>query len=175
MDKSVELGVTGQSQVVDMSPEAQSPLEAILREGARRMLLQAIESEVDDYIATNAGSLDAMGHRLVVRNGHGRERTILAPNGPLKVRAPRINDKRLDAQGRRFRFTSKILPPYLRKTKSIEELVPWLYRKGISTGDFTEALQALLGPQAPGLSATTVVRLKDRWAAEYREWSERDL
>ena len=88
----------------------------------------------------------------------------------MAIQAPRVNDKRWDEQGRRIRFTSRILPPYLRKTESIEELIPWLYLKGISTGDFTEALQALLGPEAPGLSATTVVRLKDKWGREYEAW-----
>ena len=95
--------------------------------------------------------------------------------GQLKIQAQRVDDRRVDEQGRRFRFTSQILPPYLRRTKSVEELIPWLYLKGISTGDFSEALEALLGPDAPGLSATTVVRLKDVGRREYEAWSKRDL
>ena len=93
----------------------------------------------------------------------------------MKVRAPRVNDRRVDEEGNKFRFTSQILPPCLRRTKSVEELIPWLYLKGISTGDFSDALKALLGPAAPGLSATTVVRLKQVWREEYESWSQRSL
>lgn len=139
------------------------------------MLIQAIEAEVEAYVVEHEGAVDAAGRRMVVRNGHARERTVVTPNGALKVRAPRVNDRRTDEQGRRCRFTSQILPPYLRRTRSVAELVPWLYLKGISTGDFTDALKALLGPEAPGLSATTVVRLKETWRAEYQAWSRRDL
>lgn len=95
--------------------------------------------------------------------------------GPVKVRPPRVNDRRADENGQRMRFTSSILPPYLRRTKSIEALIPWLYLKGISTGDFSEALMALLGPEAPGLSASTVVRLKEVWQRDYEAWSRRSL
>ena len=108
-------------------------------------------------------------------NGHARERTIVSGVGQLKIQAPRVDDRRVDEQGRRSHFSSQILPPYLRRTKSVEELIPWLYLKGISTGDFSEALEALLGPDAPGLSATTVVRLKEVWRREYETWSKRDL
>ena len=127
------------------------------------------------YIETHQHEVDENGRRLVVRNGHARERTIVSGVGQLKIQAPRVDDRRVDEQGRRFRFTSEILPPYLRRTKSVEELIPWLYLKGISTGDFSEALEALLGPDAAGLSATTVVRLKDVWRREYEAWSKRDL
>lgn len=150
-------------------------LTPILREGAQRMLAQAIEAEVDEYIDRHAGLQDAGGHRLVVRNGHKDEREIQTGIGPLTVRQPRVNDKRVDESGQRLRFTSAILPPYLRKTRSIEELIPWLYLKGISTGDFSEALTALLGPAAPGLSPSTIVRLKEGWQAEYMAWSKRSL
>jgi putative transposase len=111
----------------------------------------------------------------VVRNGHKDEREIQTGIGPIAVRQPRVNDKRLDENGQRLQFSSAILPPYLRKTKSIEELIPWLYLKGISTGDFSEALAALLGPEAPGLSASTVVRLKASWEEEYQAWRKRSL
>ena len=111
----------------------------------------------------------------MVRNGQANERTLVSGVGTLKVRAPRVNDRRVDEEGNKFRFTSQILPPYLRRTKSVEELIPWLYLKGISTGDFSDALKALLGPAAPGLSATTVVRLKQVWREEYETWSKRSL
>ena len=139
------------------------------------MLVKAVEAEVAAYIEAHQHEVDEDGRRLVVRNGHARERTIVSGAGQLKIRAPRVDDRRVDERGQRFRFTSQILPPYLRRTKSVEELLPWLYLKGISTGDFSEALEALLGPDAPGLSATTVVRLKDVWRREYEAWSKRDL
>ena len=102
------------------------------------MLVKAVEAEVTAYIETHQHEVDQDGRRLVVRNGHARERTIVSGVGQLKIQAPRVDDRRVDEQGRRFRFTSQILPPYLRRTKSVEELIPWLYLKGISTGDFSE-------------------------------------
>jgi transposase-like protein len=150
-------------------------LTPLLREGAQRMLAQAIEAEVADYIERHMHERDAAGHRQVVRNGHKDERELQTGIGPITVRQPRVNDKRVDENGQRMQFTSAILPPYLRKTRSIEELIPWLYLKGISTGDFSEALAALLGPEAPGLSASTIVRLKESWQAEYTGWSKRSL
>ena len=160
-------------QVID--GEKRSPLDEVLRQGALQMLVKAVEAEVAAYIETHQHEVDEDGRRLVVRNGHARERTIVSGVGQLKIQAPRVDDRRVDEQGQRFHFTSQILPPYLRRTKSVEELIPWLYLKGISTGDFSEALEALLGPDAPGLSATTVVRLKDVWRREYEAWSKRDL
>ena len=126
-----------------------SPLDEVLRQGALQMLVNAIEAEVAAYIETHQHEVGEHDRRLVVRNGHARERTIVSGAGQLKIQAPRVDDRRIDEQGRRCRFTSQILPPYLRRTKSVEELIPWLYRKGISTGDFSEALEALLGPDAP--------------------------
>ena len=152
-----------------------SPLDDVLQKGARKLLMEAIEAEVASYIAEHQAELDEDGHRLVVRNGHGQERTVVTPVGTLRVSAPRVDDRRVDEQGQRCRFHSQILPPYLRRTKKVEELIPWLYLKGISTGDFTEALQGLLGSEAPGLSAPTVVRLKEVWRREYEAWSRRDL
>lgn len=156
-------------------PQAGDVLTGILRDGARRLLAQAIEAEVAGYIERNAAVRDDQGHRMVVRNGHLPEREIQTGIGSVKVRQPRVNDRRVDEEGRRIRFSSEILPKYLRKTQSIEELIPWLYLKGISTGDFSEALVALLGPEAPGLSASTVVRLKEVWQGEYEAWSKRSL
>ena len=115
----------------------------------------------------NSEHRDETGHRLVVRNGHKPARTILSGNGPIEVSQPRVNDRRVDENGVRFRFTSKILPPYLRKTKAIEELVPWLYLKGISTGELPDAL-ACLGFDGSGLSATSVVRMKEIWQGNTR-------
>jgi transposase-like protein len=154
-------------------PQAQDVLGDILRQGAEKMLAQAIEAEVADWIDHHQECRDAVGRRQVVRNGHLPERTLSTGVGPVTVQQPRVHDRRpADA---RERFCSAILPPYLRKTKSIEELIPWLYLKGVSTGDFSEALAALLGPDAKGLSATTVTRLKGLWEQEYQDWSKRSL
>jgi len=150
-------------------------LNEILRQGAQKMLGRAVENEVAEYLGRHADQRDEDGRRLVVRNGYLPAREIQTGVGLVEVRQPRVNDKRRDAQGERLRFTSQILPPYLRRTKSLDELIPWLYLRGISTGDFTEALQALLGPQAKGLSATNIVRLKDSWQQEWKAWSQRSL
>ena len=151
--------------------ESRSMLDGILREGARRMLQAAIEAEVSSYVSTCSRMTDdATGHRLVVRNGYQPERTIQSGLGDLRVRRPRVDDRR---PGKRF--TSRILPPYLRRTPSIEALIPVLYLKGVSTNAFPEALAAILGPDAAGLSATTITRLKQVWENEYQEWSHRDL
>jgi putative transposase len=145
----------------------------ILRAGAQKMLADMIQAEVEDWLVKRAHLRDEQGRRQVVRNGYLPEREITTGVGQVQVKQPRVRDRRGADESEPF--TSKILPPYLRKTKSIEELIPWLYLKGISTGDFSEALKALLGPDAPGLSATTVTRLKAVWEEEYREWSKRSL
>jgi transposase-like protein len=134
----------------------------------------AIEREVEEYVQRHRHHLDEHGHRLVVRNGHHPARKIQSGNGPIEVHQPRVNDQRIDEQGNRIRFTSKILPPYLRKTKAIAELVPWLYLKGISSSDFPEALECL-GHDGSGLSATNVVRMKELWQGEYENFSRRSL
>lgn len=148
-------------------------LSEVLRDGAQRMLALAVDAEVADWIDRHADLKDENGRRQVVRNGYLPERNITTGLGDVKVQQPRVRDRR--PEGEKERFTSKILPPYLRKTKSIEELVPWLYLKGVSTNEFPEALQALLGPDAAGLSATTVTRLKSHWEQEYTGWSKRSL
>jgi putative transposase len=150
-----------------------SCLDQILRDGAREMLGRAIEDEVATFVGARSDLVDESGHRLVVRNGHLPARSIQTPMGEIPIRQPRVRDRR-DADGREG-FQSSILPPYLRKTKSLEDLLPWLYLKGISTGDFSEALQALLGPDAAGLSASTITRLKAGWEQEYKDWSKRSL
>ena len=149
-------------------------LEQIAREGARRALQKAIEDEVAEYLNTHLQCLDDAGHRLVVRNGHKPPRTILSGLGPIEVKQPRVDDRRVDENGVRFRFTSKILPPYLRKTPAIEDLIPWLYLKGISTGEMSDAL-VHLGFDGTGLSASSVVRMTESWQHEYDDWSKRNL
>jgi len=148
-------------------------LTEVLRQGATQLLAQAIQAEVAAYLDAHSDVRDSAGRQQVVRNGYLPQRTILTGLGPVEVKQPRVQDRRPPEQ--REKFSSAILPPYLRKTKSIEELIPWLYLKGVSTGDFSEALAALLGPQAKGLSATTVTRLKAVWAEEYEAWSKRSL
>jgi transposase-like protein len=164
---------TQQEQTLQVGPR--DILHEILQEGARKMLEAAIKDEVREYLAANAEHRDCEGCRLVVRNGYLPQRSIQTGLGPIEVRQPRVNDKRTDEHGNRIRFTSNILPPYLRRTKSIDELIPWLYLRGISTGDFGQALQALLGLDAPGLSATNVVRLKASWQQEWKDWSSRSF
>ena len=155
------------------SDAARDALTEILRAGAQKMLAAAIEQEVASYVAERAGLLDEGGHRLVVRNGFLPEREIMTGIGKVPVKQPRVRDKRPPEQ--RECFTPAVLPKYLRKTKSMEELIPWLYLKGISTNDFPEALQALLGADARGLSASTITRLKSVWEDEYAEWAKRSL
>ena len=138
------------------------------------MLQAALENEVQLFLDEHVARVDEQGRRLVVRNGHLPARQIVTGAGPLDVRQPRVRDKSKDPE-ERVRFSSSILPPYLRKSKSVEELIPWLYLKGISTGDFSEALQALIGPNAAGFSPNVVVRLKEQWSQEYDAWCQRDL
>ncbi|MBV8316926.1 MAG: IS256 family transposase [Planctomycetaceae bacterium] len=154
-------------------PQCQDVLTEILRDGARRMLAEAIEAEVAAWVDTHAHLRDAAGRRQVVRNGHLPERTIQTGIGEIPVQQPRVQDRRPAEQ--REKFTPAVLPPYLRRTKSLDELIPWLYLKGLSTGDFSEALQAILGPDAPNLSATTITRLKAAWEQEHEAWSQRSL
>lgn len=145
-------------------------LEETLREGARKLLQQAIEKEVDEYLEKTKHIKQPDNTRSVVRNGYLPRRNIQTGIGSLEVKQPRVRDRRED-----HRFTSAILPKYARKTPSIEAVIPTLYLKGVSSGDFSEALEALLGPKAKGLSPTTICRLKDEWKSEFRDWCERDL
>ena len=150
-------------------------MTAVLRSGAQRLLAQAVEMEVSAFLAGQADLKDDSGRLRVVRHGHHLERQVQTGIGAVTVRCPRVRDRGAAVAGDKIRFTSAILPPYLRRAKSIEELLPWLYLKGISTGDFSEALAALLGPAAPGLSATTIGRLKAVWQDELAGWEKRDL
>jgi putative transposase len=151
-----------------------SPLDELVRTGAQRMLQSAIETEVNDFLLEHDQRQDVAGKREVVRNGYLPARKILTGAGPLEVEQPRVRDNSSEKESR-VQFSSKILPPYLRRSRSIAELIPWLYLKGISTGDFSEALQALAGPNATGLGPNVIVRLKEQWSQEYEVWSRRDL
>jgi transposase-like protein len=151
-------------------------LTEILRQGARTLLAQAVEAEVADFLAKHASIKTEDGRQRIVRHGHLPEREVMTGIGSVPVRQPRVRDREAAAGDRgRIRYTPAILPPYLRRSKSIETLVPILYLKGISTGDFSEALAALLGKDAPGLSPTAIGRLKDGWRDEYDAWQKRDL
>jgi transposase-like protein len=154
------------------STNSRDALTEVLRSGAQRLLAEAIEAEVREWIDSHAQVIDAAGRRQVVRNGRLPKRSILTGIGPVQVEQPRVLDRRGE-EGETF--SSKILPPYLRKTRSLEELIPWLYLKGVSTGDFGEALGALVGPGAEGLSASTITRLKAVWEEEFKEWTNRSL
>jgi transposase-like protein len=146
-------------------------LMEVLRKGAQQLLIRALDEEVNAFLERYDEFRDESGRRLITRNVP--ERTIQTGIGDIAVKAPRVADRSKNAT--KIRFTSSILPPYLKRTKSIEELLPWLYLKGISTGDFGEALAALLGKNAPGLSASTISRLKDVWSEELKEWQQRSL
>jgi len=166
------------TEVVALAPAREvvrDVLTEIAREGARKMLAKALEDEVAAYVGAAVGELDEDGRRLVVRNGHADEREVQTGLGSLPVRAPRVRDGRKDEMGEPVRFTSKILPPYLRRTRSVEELLPWLYLCGVSTNGFQDALAAIFGADAPGLSPTTIVRLKSVWEPEYESWTRRPL
>jgi putative transposase len=157
---------------VEATPETMKTLEDFVREGAKKLLQAAIEQEVEEHLIRYRDRVDGKGKRLVVRNGTMPERTVLTGAGPLCIQRPRVDDRGLDDDER---FTSRILPPFMRRAPSIDNLVPVLYLKGVSSDDFPAALEAILGPQVKGLSASTVVRLKEIWAEEYKEWSKRSL
>jgi putative transposase len=161
------------NQTIDFPVTSRDALTELLRQGAQEMLATAIEAEVDEWIADREHLQDEKGHRHVVRNGRLPRRKITTGVGQVEIEQPRVRDKRPCEQ--REKFTSKLLPPYLRKTKSIDELLPWLYLKGISTSDFNEALQSLLGAECPGLSASTITRLIQQWQDDYKDWSRRSL
>lgn len=167
------LKVVAQSQEMEgaLGPET---LDEVALEGARVMLRQALEVEVTAYRERHQ-ERDARGHALVVRNGKARARKVTCGAGTLTVEAPRVNDRRVDAQGRRQRFTSRILPPYMRRSPKVAEVLPVLYLRGLSTGDFREALPILLGEDAAGLSPTNIARLTSVWEDEYRAFRQRRL
>ena len=147
------------------------PLHDLLRQGARDLIARAVEAELAGFLDQYAAQRLEDGRQAVVRNGHLPERTVQTGIGEVSVRVPKVRDR----SGEGVRFNSTLLPPYLKRARSVEELLPWLYLKGVSTGDFQEALAALLGEQARGLSANTISRLKAQWQADHRRWSQRDL
>lgn len=155
--------------------DSKTVLEEIMREGARKLLAIAMETEVDDFIEKMSPKLDNNGHRLAVRNGYHSERTIMTGIGPINIKQPRVDDRKLQKLYPDIKFQSDILPRYLRRVASIDNLIPVLYLKGVSTQDFPDALAAILGDSAKNLSANTIVRLKQAWIKEYNDWSKRDL
>jgi putative transposase len=165
------------NNVIDLKnpePFVDDPLTAILRKGAQKLLAQALETEIEIFLNQYKEIKDDLGRQRIVRNGYRPERPIQSGIGPVPVKAPRVRDRQTDPC-KRIHFSSSILPPYLRKTKSMEKLIPWLYLKGVSTGDFSDALSALVGPDAPGLSSATISRLKTVWQKELDQWQRRDL
>jgi putative transposase len=166
------LSVVTDAQAQD---ELRLDLDQLVREGARRMLAAALEAEVDAYLAAHAAERDESGRRLVVRNGHARQRVVTTAAGAVAVRAPRVDDRRADpVTGDRIRFRSVILPPWCRKSPKVAEVLPLLYLHGLSTGDFVPALEAFFG-SAAGLSAAVITRLVAAWQADHEAFGRRDL
>lgn len=160
------------SNVVSLQkPALSDPLQEVLKEGARQLLEQAVRAELTELLEKHSSLKTEDGKAAVVRNGYLPERTLQTGLGDIPVKVPKVRDR----SGQGIKFNSKLIPPYLKKTKAIEEFLPWLYLRGISTGDFSEALGNLLGPDAPGLSAATISRLKKDWVSDYQQWQKRDL
>jgi transposase-like protein len=155
--------------------EGRISLDELAREGALRMIAAALEAEVDEYVASFVDERDEDGKRLVVRNGKAKERKLTVGSGTVPVRAPRVNDKRVDEQGERQRFSSRILPAYARRSPKVTEVLPVLYLHGLSTGDFSPALRDLLGEDASGLSPSSIQRLTEAWQAEHAAFCKREL
>jgi transposase-like protein len=156
--------------------EIRVTLDELVREGARRMIAVALEAEVADYVERFAEERDEDGKRLVVRNGHARERKVTVGSGTVAFCAPRINDKRVEEEtGERQRFGSKILPAYARRSPKVNDVLAVLYLRGLSTGDFRPALEQLLGEDAAGLSPSTISRLGGEWEAEHARFRAREL
>ncbi|MDW7761641.1 MAG: transposase, partial [Acidobacteriota bacterium] len=162
--------ITAKEEKDRMVSESRSFLDRIIQEGAQRMLQEALKNEVEEYLSRMEHQRMEDGRRAIVRNGHLPDRDLVTGAGPVRIRQERVRDR-----SGREKFTSRILPPYMRRTPSVDELIPVLYLKGISTGEFSEALEAILGPNAAGLSATNIVRLKEGWVKDYESWAKRDL
>lgn len=161
---------------VERNDEVAVTLDELAREGARRMIARALEAEVDDYVERFVDEVDGDGRRLVVRNGHARERGLTVGSGTMRLRAPRVNDKRVDEQtAKRQRFSSRILPAYARRSPKVTDVLPVLYLRGLSTGDFGPALRDLLGADASGLSASSIQRLTEQWQADHAAFGQRSL
>jgi putative transposase len=156
--------------------EARVTLDDLAREGARRMIAAALEAEVDDYVSSFVDEVGEDGKRLVVRNGRARERRVTVGSGTVPIKAPRVNDRRVDEEtGERKRFSSRILPAYARRSPKVTEVLPILYLHGLSTGDFGPALRDLLGEDASGLSSSSIQRLTEQWQAEHAAFRTREL
>src|ERR1019366_3494621 len=151
------------------------PLDEIARVGARRMLMAELATEAADYVERHRDERDDEGRALVVHNGRSQGRKLTLGTGTVELKAPRVNDRRRDEQGQRQRFTSRILPPYMRRSPKVAEVLPILYLRGLSTGDFRPALEGLLGEDAAGLSPTNIARLTACWEKEYTAFRQRDL
>jgi len=160
---------------VGENDEVAVTLDELAREGARRMIAAALEAEVEQYVGSFVGEVDEEGKRLVVRNGHARERGLTVGSGTMRLRAPRVNDKRVDDAGERQKFSSRILPAYARRSPKVTDVLPVLYLRGLSTGDFGPALRDLLGDDASGLSASSISRLTEQWQADHAAFRARSL
>jgi transposase-like protein len=170
MTNVIEIHTEGKDQ------EPRSALDELCLAGAQRMLHRALELEVEQYLERQRDARDENGHALVTRNGKARPRKVTIGSGTMEVTAPRVRDQRVDEAGQRCRFTSEILPPYMRRSPKVAEVLPVLYLRGLSTGDFREALPALLGDEASaGLSPTTITRLTAEWQQEYEMFRKRDI
>ncbi len=162
--------------VGENNEEGRVTLDGLAREGARRMIAAALEAEVDEYVGAFVDEVDEDGKRLVVHNGRARERRVTVGSGTVPVRAPRVNDKRIDEEtGKRNRFSSRILPAYARRSPKVTEVLPILYLHGLSTGDFGPALRDLLGEDASGLSSSSIQRLTEQWQPEHAAFRTREL
>ena len=155
--------------------EVAATLDELAREGARQMIAAALEAEVQQYVASFVEEIDEDGRRLVVRNGRARERKLTVGSGTVPIQAPRVNDKRVDDEGERQRFSSRILPAYARRSPKVTDVLPVLYLRGLSTGDFGPALRDLLGEDASGLSASSISRLTEQWQADHAAFRARSL
>jgi len=160
---------------VEGAEEVAATLDELAREGARRMIAAALEAEVQQYVASFVEEIDEDGKRLVVRNGRARKRKLTVGSGTVPIRAPRVNDKRVDEEGERQRFSSRILPAYARRSPKVTDVLPVLYLRGLSTGDFGPALRDLLGEDASGLSASSISRLTEQWQADHAAFRARSL
>jgi transposase-like protein len=170
MSNVIEIHTEGKDQ------EPRSALDELCLAGAQQMLHRALEFEVEGYLERHRDARDENGHALVTRNGKARPRKVTIGSGTMEVTAPRVRDERLDEDGERCRFTSEILPPYMRRSPKVAEVLPVLYLRGLSTGDFREALPALLGEEASaGLSPTTITRLTAEWQQEYESYRKREI
>jgi len=161
---------------IDEPETTRDALTEVLREGAQKLITEAVQAELEELLEQYEGQQDGQGRQRLVRNGYLPQREVQTGIGGIAVRIPRVRDRGSGQESEEIiRFRSSLVPPYLRRSKSLEELLPLLYLKGLSTGDFTDALSALLGPDAPGLSAKTISRLKQQWVQDYEQWHKRDL